>query len=103
MEDKSWAQGLSQQEFEREYVTRHPFSDVIPDVNYYASHSPKYNGIDSFNPDTMEVEDPKPVIEEGAEPEAPKYFCRGCKKEFTYRVAQAGHEKNCKVMLNTRL
>ncbi|MDE2015963.1 MAG: hypothetical protein KGJ89_05055 [Patescibacteria group bacterium] len=107
-EHKKWAVGLSQTEFEREYCNRFPWGmDTIPDVNEWLSfENGKPDIIDAFNPELMVEEFPESVLSKKERQEEveqkSQFYCRGCKREFKYRVAQAGHERKCKAFLNTR-
>lgn len=56
--EKRWAKGLSQQEFEREWVRRHPGIDVIPAVREWLYFPlPKYHGINPVNPEDYQIGD----------------------------------------------
>ena len=65
MEDRGWAEGLNQTEFEKEYLNRFPWgSDVIPLVeNYIKPYLVEQRGIDKFHlDDTVEEVKIKKVI-----------------------------------------
>lgn len=95
--DRSWAVGLSQVEFEKEYLKRIPFADVIPDGAEWSKGSePKYHGIEGVKPDDyMAVDGPEKPKEE-----KPKVFtCRGCGREFNHHLGRTAHERRCKVKI----
>jgi len=95
--DRSWASGLSQTQFEHEYLQRNPFSDVIPNGEEWIKGSdPVYHNIGGVKPETYEINDgpPKPVDV------TPKtYICRGCSRVFTHHLGRTAHEKHCKVKI----
>jgi hypothetical protein len=97
MSDRSWAVELNEQEFTIEYQRRFgPHIDVIPTrENYVNGQEAQYHGIDNFNLDDMTVQD-KFVPENEGKHVNMVYSCRHCQKEFTHRIAQAGHERLCK-------
>jgi hypothetical protein len=100
MQDRSWAVGLTQEQFEIEFIKRGLGSDVIPTASEWAIGSePVYHGID---PPNLEAVPEKTVLEgeELLEKKTSKkhlgYPCRGCGRVFDYPVARAGHERRCK-------
>lgn len=123
-QDRSWSVGLSQLEFEREYLSRFPYSDVVPDVEIWSvGHEQTYpeliDGV--FASDVLADDSEAQAKEKRAQVEAepPKskdeiaqtrrerlkgnFPCRGCGQVFEYKVARAGHEKRCKVALQTKI
>lgn len=104
-EEKKWALDFENPvEFEHEFKRRYPLSDVLPvREEWLGIPAPTDRGINGVRPEDYEVEGRKVKQEPPPEAEPEKFYCRGCKKEFKYRVAQAGHERKCKVLLNTRL
>ena len=111
MEDRGWAEGLNQTEFEKEYLNRFPWgSDVIPLVeNYIKPYLAEQRGIDKFHLDDT-VEEVKIKKEESKIDKPTILYCRGCKAEIknTKGTAQglnmlrANHEKRCKKFQDTR-
>ena len=121
VEDRSWAAGLTQKEFEEQWMMKHPFADVIPDVSFYLVNQPKYAGIHGVNPEDFVEEGGKVDNKTGKvdnktgnvdnktgekvdmdKLEKAGFICRGCKKEFKVKIAHFNHEKHCKAYLNTR-
>ncbi len=50
---KEWAKGLTQVEFEREFVKRNPYTDVIPGVDEWITREePEQRGISGVLPET---------------------------------------------------
>jgi hypothetical protein len=95
MLDRSWAAGLTQAEFEREFLIRNPGGDVIPDVSLWPyAKELVYRTIDAPNPENMETEQKVKSVK--------KYPCRGCGQVFDYAIARAGHERGCKVALSSK-
>lgn len=101
MSDRSWAVGLSQADFEREFQMRNPGADVIPDVNEWSnSKELEYFGISGIiEHELEEVSEEKPE-ENKKNKLIGKFPCRGCGKVFDYAVARAGHERKCQVVIN---
>ena len=55
---KEWAKGMTQAQFEREYVKRHPYTDVIPGVDeWIIREEPEKRGISGVKPETYIVGD----------------------------------------------
>lgn len=56
--ERDWAKGLKQPEFEREFRRRNPNSDVIPDAKEWANQKPhEPRGIDAIKPESYVVGD----------------------------------------------
>lgn len=95
--DRSWAVGLSQEEFTHEYLQRFPFSDVIPlGEDWIKGSDPQYHGIGGVVPETYQIKD-GPVEKVDVTPKT--YPCRGCGKEHTHHLGRYAHEKHCKVKI----
>jgi len=121
--ERQWAVGMSQIEFEREWQKKNPFADVIPDVNEWLNHQhPQSRLIEPFNFESMDLTGEgkvaeKPKVEEKPTPTEVKsnrdklverlskktFHCRGCNREFNYKVAWVGHEKYCKSLMNVKV
>ncbi len=113
MEDRAWAEGLSEEQFKNEYLNRFPWgSDVIPTVaNYLKPYLTENRSIDKFNPDEMVEEEGKIEKKEKSKVDKPTVvFCRGCKTDIKnskgtsqgLAMMRANHEKRCKEFQNTR-
>jgi hypothetical protein len=111
--EREWAKGLSQAEFEREWPLRNIGSDVIPDVLIWSTQEDTAYPllIDGVSPcdvlsddaDVEAKEPPKsPELQKNKGPQKGEFRCRGCDKVFEYKVARAGHERACKVALNMK-
>jgi hypothetical protein len=108
-EEKLWAEGMAQDEFEREFQRRNPLCDVIPDLKKWLhTENPKHSGIDKFNLEDMEIDD----IPRKEEVKDLSRHCKGCGRVFppiTVRgkereatLAYFNHTKNCKNLLEVR-
>ena len=54
--DREWATGMTQAQFEVEFVKRNPYSDVVPDVmEWIVRKEPEPRGIDAIPPDGFVV------------------------------------------------
>jgi hypothetical protein len=104
-ESKQWANGLTQEEFTKEFQRRYPRSDSVPDLRKWLYRDiPRYHGINPFNLEQMESQDNKRP--ERKEPE--EIVCKGCGKEFTAKgnmklAHRKLHEKRCKKLLAMKL
>lgn len=109
MEDKAWAEGLSEKEFTGEFVRRHPFADTVPDQNEWLGRGKaESRAIEPFNPELMEVEevsihkaimakDKKPYDKYGVITQKDGTFaCVGCGRESKARIGIISHAKKCK-------
>ena len=101
--DRSWAVGMEQDDFQREYARKFPMADVIPAVSdYVVGSEPVYHGISGVRPEDFAIEQ----IDTSKKPEEPKRIqdrgrlsCSGCGKQFSHVIARAGHERKCKAIL----
>ena len=102
-ESKLWAVGLNQNQFEAEFVHKYPFSaGSIPAISEWLEiEEPKSYSINGVNPNDYIAIDGEPPKPKEAQPKT--FYCQGCKKEFNHHLAKYGHEKKCKIFLNTRL
>lgn len=56
--ERDWAKGLKQSEFEKAFIMRYPNSDVIPDVKEWANQMPpEPRGINPIKPESYIVGD----------------------------------------------
>lgn len=102
VKDRSWAIGLSQMDFEREFIQRTPWADVIPDVNVWVGwEEPANRLIDAPDPEDINKPDGEP--KNGIGKKHLGYPCRGCGRAFDYKVARAGHERGCKTAIAKKL
>jgi len=105
--EKKWAEGLTQEEFEREFMRRHPMTDVIPNGEKWVHREElKYKGIPPIQAEDYVDNDNPGAIEEQAkfEEKKPKiYSCRGCGKEITLKAGWMRHETFCKAAQNIKL
>ena len=105
-EDRSWAVGMTQTDFEKEWLTRHPFSDIIPDVDFFIKYQPVYNGITGVTPEDYVIDGPAPPARE-VKPdiiEEYKHKCHpGCGRSFKVKIALFNHKKKCKAHLNSKI
>lgn len=94
--EKEWAKDLTQVQFEQEYIKKHPFTDVVPDVKaWLVQGEPQYHGIEmpvieNLMSDVEETEAPPPPKIE----EKPEIRCE-CGRKFGVRVALEGHKRHC--------
>jgi hypothetical protein len=104
-QERAWAVGLSQQDFEREFVKRTPWADVIPDVVQWAEwEEPENRLIDAPDPEDIN----KPDGENPKSKHAPLkvhlgFPCRGCGRVFDFKIARAGHERGCKTAISKKM
>lgn len=97
--DRSWAIGLSQDQFTHEYLQRFPFADVIPSGEEWSLGSdPVYHGIDGVKPDTYSVVD-GPEQPQVVDVTPKSYACRGCGREFSHHLGRTAHERRCKTKM----
>lgn len=114
-EDRQWAAGLSQKEFDKELLNRNAKCDVFPLVANYINVGKSVNrGMDPINPEEMvlEIAEPNKKQREEAEklkgkevvmPQQKMFNCKFCDREIKSKVAITNHEKACKFGLNERL
>ena len=97
MLDRSWAVGLSQPEFEKAYLQRNPFADVIPNGEEWSKlQEREYDGYKGVSPEDYKVADGPETPKE----EKPKvYSCRGCGRVFNHHLGRTAHERRCKVKI----
>lgn len=97
MEDRSWAEGLDEEEFVRLFMQRYPRADAIPLVGDYIANIPKEGqGIDPFNEELMEVDNVRPEkMPQGLD----ELTCCGCDRKFTARIGRISHERACEKAL----
>jgi hypothetical protein len=107
---REWAVGLTQGEFDVEYIRRHPTSDIIPDVATWPfMPEPEYNGVSPVLPEDY-VSGPTEVAgikaappPASAEAEKPPLVCPGCHMEFKWgrgaKMLWTNHVKKCKAAL----
>lgn len=107
-EEKRWAVGLSQVEFEHEFLRRNPVADAIPRVEKWLGVPiPESRAIDGFkiSDDTHETEVPGIPKEEKSKEEV--IYCRGCKREFKHKkgnkLARSSHERHCKEFMKVKI
>lgn len=94
MEDRSWAVGLEQIIFEREYLKRWPGADVIPfGAEWVEATEVPSRLIDSPDPEKFEVDGPKEETDKRKIPG--QFVCKGCGLSFTFRIARSGHQNGC--------
>lgn len=99
MSDRSWAVGLAQHDFEREFLKRHPNSDVIPmGIEWATQNDPTYRTIDAPDPEKFEEDGPSKEELDKRKMKG-QFVCRGCGRSFEYKIARAGHERGCKEMI----
>jgi len=108
MEDKSWAEGLTEKEFTGEFVRRHPFADTVPNMNEWLERdSVGERAIDPFNPELLEPEEVSvhKAIMKKTNQTYDKYGviaqkdgtfkCVGCGRESKARIGIVSHAKKC--------
>lgn len=94
MSDRSWAVGLDQPTFEREFLRRMPNADVIPLGSEWAAESePVYRHIDAPDPEKYAVDGP--VEPTDKRKIGGQFICPGCKMSFKFRIARSGHQNGC--------
>lgn len=98
MKDRSWAKGLSQEDFKISFMQRCPRADSIPLVADYLSKVPKEgHGIDPFNEEQMSATD---VMRPEKMPQGlDKMTCCGCYRKFTAQIGRISHERKCEKAL----
>jgi len=103
MQNRTWAVGLTQEEFSIKFQQMNPGTDVIPFGEEWVKGSdPVYNGISGVDPDGWSEDGPaveKALPQSVEQPH--KFACRGCGKTFGYAIARAGHEKGCSSVILT--
>ena len=102
MQDRSWSVGLTQEQFEQEFMRRNIGADVIPMVEEWSIGSdPEYRGIEppDLEPAQKPVLQGEELIDQRTSKKHLGYPCRGCGRVFDYPVARAGHERRCKVKI----
>lgn len=115
-ESREWARELTQSQFEREWLQRNPFSDIIPNREVWVDMAePVYLGITGVNAGDLELESLEPAkhlreaeleneVEVTVDEEAQlKWKCDGCGKAYKYAIAKYAHERRCKVLLAKKL
>jgi len=115
MEDRSWAQGMTQEQFNNEFQRRHPTWDMIPDIkNYLKNEQPLKMGMDPFNPEMLEKDlcaqeeiEAKKSAKVYKMPEQPEdrskrfqeqntiHNCKYCNREVKSRIGLLRHESLC--------
>jgi hypothetical protein len=110
MEDRSWAEGMDQETFNKEWTMKYPTRDVIPDVKYYlANHQKEDRSMTPVLPeqigdDFMEMQG---VKEKEKDPKE-DLTCPGCgyvAKEIRFesgklnRIGIRSHMRKCKVLI----
>ncbi len=105
--DRAWAEGLNQQEFEREYHRRYGQVDTMPlGSEWIYKTEGKYRTInlptpEDYTDDRMESE--AKVKRDAAEAKKKAgYICKGCGKETKANIGLIAHQKACKLYLNLR-
>jgi hypothetical protein len=105
-EEKKWAEGMTQKEFEGAFTVMYPRADAIPgDVKAWLKKSPpKYHGIPPINPEEIIPEDYTPKNMKVLPNEV---TCDGCGEVFTAArnmkyAHKAKHEKICEKLLAKR-
>lgn len=95
MEDRSWAVGLEQHVFEREYLRRWPMADVIPlGAEWVEVPEPAPSRlIDAPDPEKFEVDGP--VEPTDKRKIGGQFICAGCGLSFKFRIARSGHQNGC--------
>lgn len=97
MEDRSWAEGLDEEEFVRLFMQKYPKADAIPLVGDYVTNTPKEGrGIDPYNEELLEQDN---VRSEKMSQGLDKLTCCGCDRKFTAEIGRISHERRCKKAL----
>jgi hypothetical protein len=100
MEDRSWAVGLEQSEFEQQFQRRNPMCDVIPDVKSWAGPQAEKDmsaTMTPFNPEQMVEDGPPPKPKEEI---ADYKMCPACGKKCATPngklIGYRAHVRNCR-------
>ena len=102
---KEWAIGMKQEEFEHEFVRKHPHSDYIPDLQAYLDFKPNEKPqwkpateVEAGNDHLRKSEEftseskEKPV---GGKRTTNMYKCRKCGKETKSYIGNFAHSSRC--------
>lgn len=112
MDDRGWAEGLSQHEFEVQFLRKNPNTDVLPLVENYLKPvlTKKLERISPILDESYESDDDmgrlmkKKALERNEErPSTQILECRGCGRNFTANIGRISHERRCEKFLNKKL
>jgi len=104
MIDKEWAVGMKQEEFEHEFIRRHPHSDYIPELQAFLDFEPnkkRYEwkpaidveaGNDHLRKPEEFKQEEKPV---GGKRTTSMYTCPSCGKETKSFIGNYQHRLRC--------
>lgn len=112
MEDRSWAEGLNQYEFEIQFLRRNPNADVMPLVETYLRplEIKKVERMTPVHDESYEADDDmarlmkKKALKRNEEvPSTQILECRGCGRVFTANIGRVSHERRCEKFLNKKI